>query len=280
MAWRLQNKLSESERLGVLALLNQKEASIGRESIDESRKRVIIHHREADHWLLENERHDIVGYAQVNFGTSLVGESCGGMLADDLVIELCKHYNSLSWWIRDATAAISHEATRRLWLMELSLPTEFPELPDKYYPATFNEVSAHEWLEHNNRSFADHPEQGAWNPRDLQIRVTEPWFDPSGFLLLKDAQGIAASCWTKIHELSQERTGEIYVISVDPRARGKGLGKIMLLQGLASLWNRGVRKVMLFVDADNTPAVSLYESIGFKKTREDCLINVGALAPD
>lgn len=280
MKWRLEREISEPHRLGVLALLNKTEAAIGREAIDESRKRVIVHYREAEHWLLENEQREIIGYAQVNFGSNLIGEACGGGLSKELIGELKKSYNSIHWWIRDAEGAMSQLATRRLWLMTLSLPVDESELPEQYYLETFNVRSSEQWLDHNNRSFAEHPEQGVWNSDDLHVRVNEPWFDPSGFLLLRDSQGIVASCWTKIHELSQDRTGEIYVLSVDPRARGQGLGNIMLTQGLSSLWKRGVRKVMLYVDADNAPAVSLYEKIGFNKSREDCLIRVEKLSPN
>ena len=99
-----------------------------------------------------------------------------------------------------------------------------------------------------------------------------PWFDPSGFLLLEVDGRIAASCWTKVHELHPDRFGEIYVISVDPLYRGRSLGRIMLSQGLASLRRRGVQRAILFVDADNHSAQKLYRSFGFTLDREDQLL--------
>jgi mycothiol synthase len=42
-----------------------------------------------------------------------------------------------------------------------------------------------------------------------------------------------------------------------------------VLAGLASLADRGIRTGMLFVDAANTGAVRLYESVGFRTHRLD-----------
>jgi mycothiol synthase len=128
------------------------------------------------------------------------------------------------------------------------------------------------WLEQNNAAFANHPEQGAWRLEDLAERTQEPWFDPSGFLLLEMDGRIAASCWTKVHELHPDRFGEIYVISVHPDFQGHHLGRVMVTQGLAALRRKGVSEAALFVDESNTGAGNLYESLGFRVEREDNLM--------
>jgi len=33
----------------------------------------------------------------------------------------------------------------------------------------------------------------------LQAREQEDWFDPDGFVLAFDADGLAGFCWTKVH---------------------------------------------------------------------------------
>ena len=72
-------------------------------------------------------------------------------------------------------------------------------------------------------------------------------------------------CWTKIHRDEQPPAGEIYVIAVDPDVAGTGLGRAMTLAGLDWLHGvAGLRRGMLYVDADNAPAVGLYRKLGFE----------------
>ena len=67
--------------------------------------------------------------------------------------------------------------------------------------------------------------------------------------------------WTKIHP---DGAGEVYVIAVAPSAQGLGLGRVLLRLGLDSLYRRGCREVLLYVDGDNTGAMRLYERTGFR----------------
>jgi mycothiol synthase len=57
--------------------------------------------------------------------------------------------------------------------------------------------------------------------------------------------------------------GEVYVVGVDPAAQGGGLGTSLTLAGLAHLRARGLRTVILYVEGDNGPAVSVYRGLGF-----------------
>ena len=164
---------------------------------------------------------------------------------------------------------------RELWQMRVGLPRdEAVRWPAgialrKFEPGR-DEAA---WLDVNSRAFRDDPDQGAWSIATLQEREAEPWFDPQGFLLAVDDAGLAGFCWTKIHPPAPpgdpERLGEIYVIGVDPDRQGIGLGRALVLGGLTSLHERGVRVGMLFVDAANTAAVGLYHALGFETARVD-----------
>ena len=54
------------------------------------------------------------------------------------------------------------------------------------------------------------------------------------------------------------------MIGTDPEYQGTGVGKRVLLAGLAHLKSRGVKVTELSVDSQNTVACALYESTGFE----------------
>jgi len=183
-------------------------------------------------------------------------------------------------WLLDPDAALDAAATdagfrreRELLQQRVPLPVrEEPRWPDGITVRTFvpgQDDTA--WLKVNNRAFADHPEQGGWTEETLGRRLDEPWFDPAGFLLALDAAGLAGFCWTKVHPATPDEPeqGEIFVIGVDPDRQGIGLGRALVVGGLAHLAGRGIGTGMLFVDAANTGAVHLYEAIGFRTQRSD-----------
>lgn len=153
-------------------------------------------------------------------------------------------------------------------LTDLELPE--PKLPEDVTVRTFlpGEDDA-AWLAVNAAAFAHHPEQGSLTQRDLDDRKAEAWFDPEGFFLAFREGELIGFHWTKTH--AAERLGEVYVIGLRPGAQGGGLGRALTTIGLRHLAQRGLPTAMLYVDADNTAAVSLYERLGFETHETDLM---------
>lgn len=173
-------------------------------------------------------------------------------------------------WVHEATdtdAAAAERSglhTRRdLHQLRVPLPIEADAEPIETRPFEIGRDEA-AWLETNAAAFAAHPDQGHWTLEDLRQRQAEDWFDPEDFLIhdIVDEHGdvrLAGFNWTKHHRCG---IGEIYVIGVHPDFAGRGLGRRLCVAGLDHLARRATTG-MLYVDADNAPAMGLYESLGF-----------------
>lgn len=118
------------------------------------------------------------------------------------------------------------------------------------------------WLRVNNAAFLGHPENGAWTLEVLSDRERQPWFSADGFRMAWENDDLLGFCWTKQHG---SEVGEIYVIAVAPAHQGRRLGRALVLEGLRYLAaEAGATRGMLYVDADNHRATSLYERLGFR----------------
>jgi mycothiol synthase len=164
-------------------------------------------------------------------------------------------------------ATVGMVPVRDLFQMRRPLPVGEPyELTTRTFVVGQDEAA---WLRVNNRAFRGHPDQSGWTMADIVDHEAEPWFDPAGFLLHEREGRLAAFCWTKLHHDEDPVLGEIYVIAVDPDFQGLKLGNQLTLAGLASIADRGVTTGMLYVDGDNTAAVTMYEHLGFSIHRTD-----------
>jgi mycothiol synthase len=171
-------------------------------------------------------------------------------------------------------AAAGFERVRALWQMRRPLagPLDEPVFPPGTALRTFAAGrDEDEWVDLNRRAFARHPEQGAWTRHDLDLREREPWFDPAGLFIAERDGAMAGFHWTKVHQDARGDTGEVYVVGVDPREQGTGLGRALTLAGLRYLRDRGLAEAMLYVDEDNVPAVTMYRGLGFTHTGTDAM---------
>ena len=155
---------------------------------------------------------------------------------------------------------------RHILKLHRSLEAPIAHIPHNYQFITFDpEIHSEAWLDLNNLIFAKHPDQGNWAMADLENRMAEPWFDPSGFFLCIANEIIVGFCWTKIHNdfVNQDPIGELYVIGVDPGFSGQGIGKAVCQEGLIYLRNKDLKTAILYVDEDNAAGIGLYKSLGF-----------------
>ena len=186
---------------------------------------------------------------------------------------------------RALAARDGYSNVRELWAMRRSLRPDAGPLPEVRLPEGFRSrpfvVGQDEaaWLLVNARAFADHAEQGRITRHDLDLRIAEPWFDATGFILIEDTRGaapmLAASHWTKVVPADDPAVsptqGEVYVVAVDPAYQGLGLGRTVTVLGLAHLRERGLTQAMLYVDADNAAAVATYSRLGFTRFGVDVM---------
>lgn len=149
--------------------------------------------------------------------------------------------------------------------------------PDGVAIRTFESgVDDDAFLAVNARAFAWHPEQGRLDRAGLDAEKAQSWFDPDGFFLAVRAERpreVLGFHWTKVHPAAPpsrpEPLGEIYVIGVDPQSPIRGLGLPLAVAGLRYLARQGLRTALLYVEADNDRALSLYDTLGFTEYARD-----------
>lgn len=318
---RVTPQLTAQEIRAVLDLAAESARADGAYPLNEH---VVLHlrHPDADSLHLVAEvpgSSNLLGYAHLDLTDTVQGPSAelavrptarrrgvGGMLLDEAVRQAEGHPGGLRLWAHGAEGAANELAeargfhrTRQLWQLRRSLyaPLDPVALPPGISLRPFDpERDRSDWLELNARAFTDLPDQAGWTLADLEQRMAESWFDPSGFLMAQDADGrLVGFHWTKVHEHddhtqggherhvhdagdagtaelhAHDPIGEVYVVGVDPDMRGLGLGRSLTLAGLEHLRDRGLSTALLYVDADNTAAISLYRSLGFAPWDSDTL---------
>jgi ribosomal protein S18 acetylase RimI-like enzyme len=124
-----------------------------------------------------------------------------------------------------------------------------------------------------NRIFA-----GSWgfcpnSPEEIRyfFRLTQSkWQD---ILMIRENAKIIGYSW--LHHVFKEgkdqekRRWRLHMFGTDPEFQGKGWGKKLLQASLEHLWKRDATSLELTVDSENTPAIQLYKSAGFRVKYRD-----------
>ncbi|MDQ6687175.1 MAG: mycothiol synthase [Actinomycetota bacterium] len=176
-------------------------------------------------------------------------------------------------------ATVGLERARELRVMRrpTSLPVAAVAVPPGVRLRTFEPAYEEALLAVNAAAFAQHPEQGKMSVKNFRERTSEPWFDASGLFLAVPARACTGDeapellgfHWTKVHRDVTPAYGEVYVVAVNPKAAGRGLGTTLTAAGLRHLADTGVGEVILYVDADNDPAIAVYAGLGFEVVRTE-----------
>lgn len=119
-----------------------------------------------------------------------------------------------------------------------------------------------------------------WTEKDLLVVAAierncfiDPWTvemlraemqkqDSYGLILEEDGKALGYACGNALFE-----DGEVEKVAVLAENRGKGYGKALVLGLFEIAKRRGVERMFLEVRASNAPALGLYQSVGFEKTR-------------
>ena len=216
-------------------------------------------------------------YRNQGVGTALADAVAGRTAGTDLPRPAAWSHGNHEAAVQLASS-FGYRPVRDLWKMRLGRGAQaLPEatFPDGVVLRAFEPGKDEQaWLQANAAAFAHHPEQGSMSLADLHARMEEDWFDPAGFLLAVDKDGkILGFHWTKVHPGTggHPPIGEVYAVGVSPDAQGRGLGKALTVAGIDYLHAAGLDAVMLYVDADNTAAVSLYRRLGFVRWDQDVM---------
>lgn len=118
-----------------------------------------------------------------------------------------------------------------------------------------------------HRSVQSDPSR-AWSEEDLQLRLTESWFDPSLLRLARLGEETVGYLWLKHHALQTE--GELFRMAVAPAMQGRGLGRYLVTWALHELAWRRALTASVFVSSSNQAACRLYDRLGFRTHASDC----------
>lgn len=194
-------------------------------------------------------------------------------IGSDLLAQAHQQFPDLSVWAHGNVAAAQSFAaarglhsTRELLVMAAGTenlpPAVFPE-GIEFLPVSQRRDDAG-FLKANNEAFSWHPEQGGWDEQRLHQARNTPWYRPEDDFLLWEDDTVIGFHWMKRHgDLRAGADGEVYVVGLANTGRGRGLGGPLVAAGLNHLAAAGAQRIILYVEADNTPAVRAYEDLGF-----------------
>ncbi|MGG7509189.1 ribosomal protein S18-alanine N-acetyltransferase [Plantibacter sp. YIM 135249] len=115
----------------------------------------------------------------------------------------------------------------------------------------------------------------AWSDEMMRSEILSPH---GTYLVATDADGDGSVLdgYAGLFAPSRSNDGDIQTIAVSEAARGRGLGRLLMVTLIDRARRQGVTQVFLEVRADNPVAQGLYRSLGF----EEIAVRPGYYQPD
>ena len=184
------------------------------------------------------------------------------------VVQVCISQNNLP--AENLAARLGFEFIRHFYELRLDLNNvRLPAVePSGYIIRSLGPDEADKLTHIQNRAFADSWGFNANTPEEIAYRINLSGCAPENIIMAYQGNRPVGYCWTRImtekNPAAGGLKGEIHMLGVDPDYRGKGIGRDVLLAGLADLKSKGVSIVELTADGEEPVALGLYESMGFE----------------
>jgi mycothiol synthase len=154
--------------------------------------------------------------------------------------------------------------------IELAEPSPAPAYPEGLRLTTYRDADQERLISTLNGAFGDDPfwhDVTPSNFREFYLRARG--FDPALWHLAWGGDELAGFVLGFDQHGADDSLGWVGTLGVRAPWRRRGLGEALLLTAFRSLFERGLRRVGLGVDAQNvTGALRLYERVGMHKTQQ------------
>ncbi|MER6102331.1 GNAT family N-acetyltransferase [Streptomyces sp. NPDC001832] len=172
-------------------------------------------------------------------------------------------------------AALGYTERSRNMLKDLDRTA--PELPDGVAARPMSAEEFAQWqltsVDTYAQSWIDQgvpAEQALQKSRSDHARNLPNGIDTAGmrFHVLVHEGAVVGHVWVSVHEDGPgEMTGYVFDVEVDEEYRGRGHGRALMWQAERITLEAGAHRLGLHVFASNTPALRLYESLGYRTTQ-------------
>jgi mycothiol synthase len=188
--------------------------------------------------------------------------------AESKVVQVCVPQINLP--ARNLTSRLGFQLIRYFYESKLDLNNiRLPDVePSGYIIRSLGSDETDELTHIQNRAFADSWGFNPNTPDEIAYRINLSSCTPENIMMAYLKNHPIGYCWTRImiedNPAAGSMKGEIHMLGVDPDYRKKGIGRNVLLAGLADLKSKGVTIVELTADGEDSVAMGLYESVGFE----------------